>query len=384
MCLAIGDILCGWNLVTNRCVEKQFGGSDSADSLVVQAIRTTAAEAAIGQYCKISNDEVVAVTHRTNDPVTIAVPTRNVPLFDKLRWRAPNAQLIERNERQFFHSYEPQLKRAQLVIYPDGEKMDGIYTLEYVIRDIVTHVSTFNVQSERNQSSPEIDEARDEKDEQGDDLIGSPTDPSTAGTSSLVIMVVVIALCVIAILLFVVILLRWNRAKEESNSPFATSQRYHKGQPRSNLRGQPSGESIHESRDFHELSSRKNELCEVNYDSAFESRQSPNQHEIESNRIRNTGDDEIQLVRDGDGQSESRSEKDNSDVFISCPSQPGSLSSVDQQCCRSDNAVVILPSGAIKTVKAATLQRIRHEMHDPDPESEKMLHGTLRKTLKKK
>ena len=78
------------------------------------------------------------------------------------------------------------------------------------------------------------------------------------------------------------------------------------------MRGQPSGESIHESANF-EMSA--NQKCVIGeFDSAFESRQSPHQPSSGIDALNDAQLDSsasgIQRNRDADGQSESRSEKE--------------------------------------------------------------------------
>ena len=124
VCIAIGDVLCGWNAQISKCSEI----SDEKNVEIIQNLQTPGH--AINQICQVHVDQPIGFTRKRNEPVTIATKTDNIPIFESLTWRTPGGDIIDKNNQKYFHSYQAELDRAQLVVYPNMDnpaKMDGTY-----------------------------------------------------------------------------------------------------------------------------------------------------------------------------------------------------------------------------------------------------------------
>ena len=136
VCLAIEDLLCGWNEETVTCETTVTNGK------LMQKVKGDT-----DQNIEIQVDPEIIIQRSNSNPVTISTLT-NGTLCNELKWFNERFEPVPMDDYRYFISYSPEHKRAQLVLYPPQKRinqLDGLYYLEYLIRGQSVRRSRFRV-----------------------------------------------------------------------------------------------------------------------------------------------------------------------------------------------------------------------------------------------
>jgi hypothetical protein len=136
VCLAIEDVLCGWNTLTNTCQEIRIKEKRGDDNEVIWGSNLPS---------EIDSDNEIEIERIGLKPVPISTITSGT-VFDQLKWLYGNFQPIPQHDEKFSITFSPEFHRGQMVLYPaESDNLDGIYYLEYLIRGKVVRRSKFRV-----------------------------------------------------------------------------------------------------------------------------------------------------------------------------------------------------------------------------------------------
>ena len=136
VCLAIEDLLCGWNPETLTC-EPTINNSNILQTFTDQ----------IDDNIEIHVDPEITIQRFRSKPVTISTLT-NETLCDELKWYNEQFEPVPMDDYRYFISHSIEHQRAQLVLYPPKNEigqLDGLYYLEYLIRGQSVRRSRFRV-----------------------------------------------------------------------------------------------------------------------------------------------------------------------------------------------------------------------------------------------